>query len=112
MSKLIRLADFKRQQCGVFFSRRELNQLLALYSRHVMRGEWRDYAIDHRPGTAVFSVFRRSLDRPLFTIAKSVAGGTDRRAEFVVLCGRRKVRSGASLDEILGVLEMRLRVVS
>jgi hypothetical protein len=111
MSKLIRLADFRRQKRNIYFNRRELNRLLSLYSRHVARGEWRDYAIDHGPGMAVFSVFRHSQDRPLFAVAKC-ADGLDRGPQFLVLNGQHKLKSGASIDEVLDVLDAPLRVVS
>jgi len=60
-----------RRARRIFFSRRELDQLLQLYSRQVARGEWRDYAIDQSEDTAAFSVFRHSLDSPLYTIVKT-----------------------------------------
>src|SRR5262249_36383641 len=111
MSELIRFPGGKRPHRNVFFSRRELNQLLSLYSRKVVRGEWRDYAIDHRPGMAVFSVFRHSHERPAFAIAKCV-GAPEPSTDFLILSGRKRLVSGASLDSVLGVFEERLRVVS
>ncbi len=93
----------------MFFNRRELKQLLSIYSRRVASGEWRDYAIDHAPGMAAFSVFRHSHDRPLFTVAKCAAAGVD--ADFQVFSARRKLRSGRSIDEVLYALDG-LRVVS
>jgi hypothetical protein len=56
-TELFRLADYRAKRKTVYFNRLELNQLLAVYSRHVIRGEWRDYAIDHRDGFALFSPF-------------------------------------------------------
>ena len=115
MSSLIRLAEYRRQHRVVFFTRRELNQLLSLYSRRVMRGEWRDYAIDHRPGMAMFSVFRSSRERALFSIAKRVAVGggpaSDREAEYLLLNGRHRLRRASALEDILELLESGLRVV-
>ncbi len=58
------LRDYRSPRRTLYFTRSELNQLLGLYSRSVARGTWRDYAIDHRDGQAVFSVFRRSHERP------------------------------------------------
>src|SRR5271165_2841746 len=52
--------DYRTKHRTVYFTRFELNQLLGLYSRHVARGVWRDYAIDHRDGMAQFSVFRHT----------------------------------------------------
>lgn len=111
MPKVIRLADVKRQHRDIFFNRRELNQLLSLYSRRVARGEWRDYAIDHRPDMAVFSVFRHSHERPLFSIAKC-APGPDRAPDYLVLNGRQRLKTSKSIDEALEILDTKLQVVS
>jgi hypothetical protein len=48
----------------------ELKRILNTYGRMVMAGEWRDYAIDFRPDAAVFSVFRRTAEIPLYSIEK------------------------------------------
>lgn len=111
MTKVIRLADLKRHQRDIFFDRRELNQLLSLYSRRVARGEWRDYAIDHKPGMAVFSVFRHSHERPLYSIAKC-ATGPDRPPEYLVLTGQKRLKLSKSIDDALKILDSKLRVVS
>src|SRR5690349_7109955 len=55
----------------VTFSRRELNRILDLYGRKVAAGEWRDYAIDFLKDRAVFSVFRRTSELPLYRIEKN-----------------------------------------
>lgn len=110
MSKLICLAEHRRSKRQIYFDRRELNKLLSLYSRRVSRGEWRDYAIDHSPGMAVFSVFRHSHERPLFSIAKRRMPG--RGTDYIVLTGPQRLKSGASIEEVLEVLDPKVRVVS
>ncbi len=55
----------------VGFDRKELNQILRVYGFRVASGEWRDYAIDMLKGRAVFSVFRRTSEVPLYMIEKS-----------------------------------------
>ncbi len=111
MTRVVRLADYRSRYARVSFSRSELSLLLSLYSRHVSRGEWRDYAIDHGAGAAVFTVFRRSEDLPAFTITKWVPDGKAR--ERYRVCGRfRRLEEGQSLDEVLSVFERRLRLVS
>jgi hypothetical protein len=99
MSRVVRIADFRRRQKRVFFSRLELHQLLSLYSRQVMRGEWRDYAIDQQEAAAVFSVFRHTHESPLYTIVKAAPDA--RPGEYAVLQGRRRLASGGSLGEVL-----------
>jgi hypothetical protein len=118
MAKLIRLSDHRRQHRRIFFTRTELNQMLGVYSRKVSSGEWRDYAIDHQPGMAVFSVFRSSLERPIYSIAK-IAGGSAKgpgngpaQHGYIVFSGRQKLRQSKTLEEVLEVLDRRLEVVS
>src|SRR5437762_11021099 len=94
---------FRDQQGGrrtLYFTRSELNQLLGLYSRNVARGIWRDYAIDHRDGQALFSVFRHTHECAVYTIVKSLGYGAG-QAEFAVLSGRQRLRAGGSLEEAL-----------
>lgn len=107
MATLHRLGDYRRKIRSVFFTRPELNQLLSLYSRQVMRGEWRDYAIDQQEGAALFSVFRHTHERPLFTIVK-FAPGTSRHGDFAVLMGPRRLASGAAIGEVLTNLKRHL----
>jgi hypothetical protein len=111
MSELIRLTDHRRQQRPVYFSRTELTQLLSLYSRRVMSGEWRDYAIDHRGGMAVFSVFRHSHESPLFAVAKC-ADRAARQAEFRLFSGPRRLGQTGELGELLKSLERQLKLVT
>jgi hypothetical protein len=110
MSQVIRLAEPHPSPRHVFFNRAELNQLLALYSRRVAAGEWRDYAIDHRPGLASFSVFRNSLERPTYAILKYLNG--ERTVDYRVMAGGRPVKQSKDLAEVLGAIERQLRVVS
>lgn len=54
----------------VFFHRLELGAILRLYGRMVAAGEWRDYSVGGFDDCAVFAVFRRSGDAPLYTLEK------------------------------------------
>ena len=55
---------------GIAFNREELSQILNVYGRKVASGEWRDYAIDTLREKAVFSVFRRTTEVPLYASRK------------------------------------------
>ena len=55
----------------VCFDRREFSEILNVYGRMVAAGEWRDYAIDTLKDRAVFSIFRRTSEMPLFRIEKN-----------------------------------------
>ena len=52
------------------FDRHELRALMQLYGRQVASGEWRDYAMDFLPDLAVFSVFKRANEVPVFRLEK------------------------------------------
>ena len=54
----------------VAFDRRELGQILGLYGRMVAAGEWRDYGMSFLSDVAVFSIFRRTAEQPLYRIEK------------------------------------------
>jgi hypothetical protein len=108
---VLSLGDYRARQRTVYFTRSELNQLLGLYSRQVIRGEWRDYAIDHRDGMALFSVFRHTQEGPLFSIVKTL-GSMDRPAEFAVRRGRERLRSARSLADALEFFRSRLSLVA
>ncbi len=97
----------------LYFTRSELNQLLGLYSRNVARGVWRDYAIDHRDGQALFSVFRHTHDAAAYTIVKAMSpGAAGAAAEYVVLCGRQRLRVARTLAEALDFFRANLTVVA
>ena len=98
--------DDRTRHRTVYFTRAELNQLLGLYSRHVARGDWRDYAIDHRDGIALFSVFRHTHELPAYSVIK-----TARPTEFIVQRGRQRLRAARSLSEVLDFFQTRLTLV-
>ena len=105
------LSDFRGRQRTLYFTRSELNQLLGVYSLHVIRGVWRDYAIDHAPGVAQFSVFRHTQEAPAYTIVKT-APSSSRPTEFIVQSGRQKLRVSRSLSEALDYFRTRLSLVA
>ena len=107
---VLALGDYRTKHRTLYFTRSELNQLLGLYSRHVARGVWRDYAIDHRDGMALFSVFRHTHEAPAFSIVKTAAAPA-RPPEFIVLSGRQRLRAAASLAEALEFFRTRLSLV-
>lgn len=109
MDNLLRLPDSRAKRRVVTFDRRELRQLLSLYSARVVTGEWRDYAIDFHPGMALFSIFRHTAEQPLFAIAK-VAGGSARVSPWTVYAGPRRLAQGDELAEVLRIFDRRLRV--
>jgi len=90
------------------FDRLELKRILSTYGRMVIAGEWRDYAIDFRDDVAVFSVFRRSSEIPLYSIEKRPRL-KDRQGQYsVVAAGGQVLKRGHDLGNVLRVLERKL----
>jgi len=95
------------------FDRRELDQILRVYGRKVADGEWRDYAIDQRRDEAVFSVFRRASETPLYRIVKQPKLARKQGAYAVVAGTGHIIRRGHELANVLRALEpRRLTLVS
>ena len=89
----------------VTFDRRELDRILGLYGRMVAAGEWRDYAIDFLKDRAVFSVFRRSSEVPLYRIEKSPRLARRQGAYSVISATGLIVRRGHELDRVLRAID-------
>ncbi len=92
----------------VAFHRTELGPILALYGRMVAAGEWRDYGISHLRDVAVFSVFRRTAENPLYRIEKRPRL-RNRQGQYAVLGMNGQVlKRGNDLRLVLRVLERKL----
>jgi hypothetical protein len=89
----------------VTFDRRELDRILGLYGRKVAAGEWRDYAIDFLRDRAVFSVFRRSSEVPIYRIEKNPRLARRQGAYSVVSATGLIVRRGHELDRVLRAID-------
>ncbi len=96
----------------VTFDRGELHRILDLYGRKVAAGEWRDYAIAFLRDRAVFSVFHRAAEVPLYRIEKVL--GLQRRegAYAVVTASGQVLRRGHDLRRVLRALDRGLTVVN
>ena len=100
------------RQAGLFFERRELERLLRLYGRMVAAGEWRDYGIDGLADAAVFSVFKRASEAPLYRIEKRPALSRKQGAWAVVGQGGHVLRRGHELEHVLRLFDRgRFKVV-
>lgn len=60
----------KKPPATIFFDRRELGLILSTYGRGVAQGEWRDYAMDALSDRALFSIYRRHSEAPIYQIEK------------------------------------------
>lgn len=111
MATVYRLADFRRRKKLLCFTREEMNLLLSVYSRRVISGEWKAYALDHEPGMAQFSIFVNARAQPLYSIVKFSAPSR-RVGRFVVIKGPSKIAQGDNLAEVLAVFDRELQLVS
>jgi hypothetical protein len=89
----------------VTFDRRELDRIFSLYGRMVAAGEWRDYAIDFLKERAVFSVFRRAAEVPIYRIEKNPRLARRQGAYSVITATGLIMRRGHELDRVLRVLD-------
>jgi hypothetical protein len=95
----------------VTFDRFELNRILSLYGRMVAAGEWRDYAIDFFKDRAVFSIFRRASEVPIYRIEKNLRLMRKQGAYSVISAGGLILRRGHELDRVLLVIDRKLALV-
>jgi Protein of unknown function (DUF2794) len=92
----------------VSFSRAELSAILGLYGRMVAAGEWRDYAMSFLREAAVFSVFRRAAEHPLYRIEKQPRLRGRQGMYSVIAMDGQILKRGHDLVSVLRVLDRRL----
>jgi hypothetical protein len=102
------VSAFPRRADRVGFDRKELSVILGLYGRMVAAGLWRDYGISMLSDAAVFAVFRRSAEHPLYRIEKR-PGLSGQQGQFAVIgMDGRILKRGHDLANVLRVLEKKL----
>jgi Protein of unknown function (DUF2794) len=89
----------------VMFDRKELSIILGLYGRKVADGEWRDYAIGAGREAAIFAVFRRSAEMPLYRIEKRPKLRQRQGLYSVVAASGLVMKRGHDLAQVLRVFE-------
>ncbi len=82
--------------------------ILSLYGRMVAAGEWRDYGISCLRDVAVFSVFRRTAENPLYRIEKRPKLRGRQGMYAVIGVDGQILRRGHDLKTVLRVLERKL----
>ncbi|MBB4009161.1 DUF2794 domain-containing protein [Allorhizobium taibaishanense] len=110
---VIELKDYRQSPdpLPVTFHRRELDAILWVYGRMVGEGEWRDYALDHLKDKAVFSVFKRSGELPLYRIEKNPKLAAKQGAFSVVNTQGTILKRGHDLKQVLKVFDKVLKLV-
>src|SRR5205809_283126 len=96
----------------VTFNRFELDRILNLCGRMVADGQWRDYAIDFLKDRAVFSVFRRASEVPIYRIEKNPRLSRRQGVYSVISATGLILKRGHELERVLRVLDPLLRLVA
>ncbi|UWU27867.1 MULTISPECIES: DUF2794 domain-containing protein [Rhizobium] len=112
-SVVVDLREYRQSKdpLPVTFHRRELDAILWIYGRMVGDGDWRDYAIDHLKDRAVFSVFKRSGEMPLFRIEKNPKLAAKQGAYSVINANGTILKRGHELNQVLKVFDKALKLV-
>ena len=92
----------------VHFHRTELGPIISLYGRMVAAGEWRDYGISSLKDVAIFSIFRRAAEHPIYTIEKRPKLKDRQGMYCVVGMDGHILKRGHDLKSVLNVLERKL----
>ncbi|MDO9127982.1 DUF2794 domain-containing protein [Parvibaculum sp.] len=105
-------APKRQREPEVFFNRAELDAILSVYGQKVAEGEWRDYAMGGFKDVAIFSVFRRTSEMPLYRIEKRPKLARRQGAYAVVAATGLVLKRGHELKQVLRVFEKRsLRLI-
>ena len=114
VDNVVQLNPAKKGKAAEFvsFDRRELDQILRLYGYKVAAGEWRDYAIDMLKDRAVFSVFKRASETPLFAIEKNPKLARRQGAYCVTNATGQVLKRGHELDNVLRIFEKKLKLAT
>ena len=109
ISNVLKLDDNNHKKT-IFFSKLELTSILSLYSKQVSRGFWKDYALDSQNGTAIFSIFRHTHDKPIYQIIKKRLKGLKSINEFYILKDSGLISKSTDLFTILNKFEKKLSI--
>ncbi len=93
----------------VFFSKKELQIILQLYSKQVSLGICKDYSIDHSRNNAIFSFFKSTFDKPIFQIEKKINVKNKYFFIFNLAYKQKILESSISISKILIRLEKKFQ---
>ena len=106
MNNFVSIANFNSNL--VSFQKPELTIILSLYGRMVATGEWRDYGISSLKEVAIFSIFRRTAENPIYKIEKRPKLRNKQGEYAVVGIDGQILKRGHDLKSVLGILERKL----
>jgi len=98
----------QKKDAVVYLLRNELSLVLNVYGRMVAAGKWFDYAIDTQPNYAVFSVYRRASEMPLYQIIKEPALSSKQGMWRILSMNQQVVKRGKDLKILLRYFDNKL----
>lgn len=96
----------------VSFNRRDIDTLMQFYSKRVGTGEWRDYAMDMLKDRAIFSVFKRASEVPIYTVHKTPKLASKQGEWSLLNANGLILKRGKDLKQVLKVLDKKPKIVS
>ncbi len=105
------LASGRDAPAFVVFTRLELSDIFNVYGRRVAAGDWRDYAIDWGRDIAVFSIFRRASEVPIYRVEKNPKLARRQGAYSVVTATGLVLKRGQELRRVLDVIDVKVALV-
>jgi hypothetical protein len=102
MAQVVSFNHHRRKKAAAFFTRAEINQLMALYAEKQLKGEWRHGSFDQRLGLIAYSVFESPIERPIYRIIKCNHADRD-KGRYVLYKGRKRVSQAHDLKTLLGI---------
>ena len=94
----------------IFFSKYELTSILNLYSKQVSKGFWKDYALDSKANTAIFSIYKHSHDKPMYQIIKKSFKGFRNMPDFFITKDSEIINKSTEISSILSKFEKKLSI--
>jgi hypothetical protein len=92
----------------IAFHRTELTLIMGLYGQMVAAGEWRDYGLSFLRDVAVFSVFKRTAEHPVYRVEKRPQLRLRQGQYAVIGMDGQILKRGDDLRQVLRVLERKL----
>ena len=94
----------------IFFSKYELSSIFNLYSKQVSNGFWKDYALDSKVNTAIFSIYKHSHDKPIYQIIKKSIKGFRNVPNFLITKDKEIINKSSEISTILSKFEKKLSI--
>jgi len=93
---------------AIYIVRPELTQILNVYGKMVAAGMWHDYAIDTLKDLAIFSIFKRASERPVYRIIKEPALAHKQGMWRITGADGSTLKRGKKLNQLLRYFDRQL----